>query len=137
MVIARQLLLGGLQMKFIGIMTGNSLDAIDCVLTEFDNDKIHDICGHSAEIPPLIANDFRTLKQKLSQNGGDICSFYNTETEFFTNLHIDEFYSDSISDFPLSLCAQKAFLVVKHGKKVKSWPKISMKTTEKIQKTKL
>ncbi len=74
-------------MKFIGIMTGNSLDAIDCVLTEFDNDKIHDICGHSAEIPPLIANDFRTLKQKLSQNGGDICSFYNTETKFFTNLH--------------------------------------------------
>lgn len=56
-------------------------------------------------------------------------------SEFFTNLHIDEFYSDSISDFPLSLCAQKAFLVVNHGKRVKTWPKISMKTTEKIQKT--
>lgn len=58
-------------------------------------------------------------------------------SEYFTNLHIDEFYSDSISDFPLSLCAQKAFLVVNHGKNVKEWPEITMKTTEKIQKTKL
>ncbi len=56
-------------------------------------------------------------------------------SDLFTNLHIDEFYSDSISDFPLSLCAQKAFIVVNHGKRVKEWPKISIKKTKRIQKT--
>ena len=58
-------------------------------------------------------------------------------SEYFTNLHIDEFYSDSMSDFPLSLCAEKAFLVVNHGKTVKNWPKITTRMTGKIQKTKL
>ena len=29
-----------------------------------------------------------------------------------------------MSDFPLSLCAEKAFLVVNRGKTVKKWPKI-------------
>lgn len=58
-------------------------------------------------------------------------------SDFFTNLHIDEFYSDSTSDFPLSLCAQKAFLVVNRAKTVKKWPKITQKMTGKIQNTKL
>lgn len=57
------------------------------------------------------------------------------KSEFFTNihLHIDEFYSDSMSDFPLSLCAEKAFLVVNRGKTVKKWPKITERMTGKIQ----
>ena len=33
--------------KIIGNMTGNSMDAIDLVLTEFDNDIMTDICAYS------------------------------------------------------------------------------------------
>ena len=33
--------------RIIGIMTGNSMDAIDAVLTEFDGEKIRDICSYS------------------------------------------------------------------------------------------
>ena len=33
--------------RLIGNMTGNSMDAIDLVLTEFDNDKMHDICTYT------------------------------------------------------------------------------------------
>ena len=44
--------------RIIGIMTGNSMDAIDVVLTEFDNEKIRDIC--SLSIPYGISE-----KQKI------------------------------------------------------------------------
>lgn len=56
----------------IGIMTGNSLDAVDAVLTRFEGNKIRDVAGHSADIPASMAEGFRRLKQTLSQNGGDI-----------------------------------------------------------------
>ena len=77
-------------------------------------------------------NSFFISFSLLISNGSNKYGVY-TNTARLTVL--DGFYSDSISDFPLSLCAQKAFLVVNHGKRVKTWPKISMKTTEKIQKT--
>lgn len=31
----------------VGVMTGNSMDSIDLVLTEFSGEKIHDICSYS------------------------------------------------------------------------------------------
>lgn len=56
----------------IGIMTGNSLDAVDTVATEFTEDTIKDLGGFSLDIPLNIADDFRQLKQLIADNNGDI-----------------------------------------------------------------
>jgi anhydro-N-acetylmuramic acid kinase len=55
--------------KFLamGIMTGNSLDAVDLVLTEFKtNGEIKDIVGISAPYPKSLADDLRRLRASLS-----------------------------------------------------------------------
>lgn len=70
-----------------GIMTGNSLDAVDVVLTRFDGSVITDICGHSKVIPDIVADGFRRLKALLAENGGDIESFYAGNRQEFENLH--------------------------------------------------
>ena len=71
----------------VGIMTGNSLDAVDVVLTKFENNLIEDVCGYTKDIPQNIANGFRLLKNKLSDNGGDIEQIYTDEKDFFTDIH--------------------------------------------------
>ncbi|MGN1063745.1 MAG: anhydro-N-acetylmuramic acid kinase [Alphaproteobacteria bacterium] len=50
----------------IGIMTGNSLDAADAVLTCFDGDKITDIAGYTLPYPAELRADFLTLRAYLS-----------------------------------------------------------------------
>ncbi|MBE6452435.1 MAG: hypothetical protein E7012_02970 [Alphaproteobacteria bacterium] len=77
-------------MKFIGVMTGNSLDAIDIVLTDFNHKQIKDICGHSKPIPQEIREKFILLRQKLSSNFGDIENIYQESTADFHLLH-DEY----------------------------------------------
>lgn len=47
---------------------------------------------------------------------------------------IDNFYSDSLSDTPLALCAEKAHLVIKKAFKAIDWPDIDSKTMEKVKK---
>ncbi len=74
-------------MKTIGIMTGNSLDAIDVIITEFTDNRIFDICGHSLPIPTEIANGFRQLKEKLQKNGGNIQKIYSQNSDDFLKLH--------------------------------------------------
>ena len=49
----------------IGIMTGNSLDAVDVVLTDFSGSKITDIAG--ASLPYT-----KTLRKKMEQLNGEI-----------------------------------------------------------------
>ena len=71
----------------MGIMTGNSLDAADVVLTKFENNLIEDICGYTKDIPQNIADGFRLLKNKLADNGGDIKKIYIEEKDFFTDIH--------------------------------------------------
>ena len=71
----------------IGIMTGNSLDAVDAVLTHFSRNKISDICGHSIEIPQNISSGFRKLKEMLAQNDGDIKVIANNPKLHFKDLH--------------------------------------------------
>ena len=68
-------------MKCIGIMTGNSLDAVDAVLSEFNNNDINDICGHSLPIPPMMADDFRRLKTELADNNGNIRQIYDNSPQ--------------------------------------------------------
>ena len=77
-------------MKCIGIMTGNSLDAIYVVLTEFNNSSITDICTHSKDIPLTLAEKFRQLKKQLTTNNGDIEQIYQINSDNFTKLH-DEY----------------------------------------------
>ena len=47
---------------------------------------------------------------------------------------IDHFYSDSLSDTPLALCAEKAHLVTNRASKVTDWPKLDSATTAKVKK---
>ena len=76
-------------MKFIGVMTGNSLDAVDVVLTEFNDKSIKDICGYSLPIPQEISSKFIELKQKLILNNGDIEKIYKDSPQEFLILHDD------------------------------------------------
>lgn len=47
---------------------------------------------------------------------------------------IDNFYSDSLADTPIALCAEKAHLVTKKATKVNDWPDLDSATMEKVKK---
>ena len=47
---------------------------------------------------------------------------------------IDNFYSDSLADTPLALCAQKAHLVTKRATTVIDWPDLDSQTVKKVKK---
>ncbi len=45
---------------------------------------------------------------------------------------IENFYSDSLADTPLALCAEKAQLVTHKAQVVEDWPKLDIETIEKV-----
>jgi phosphoserine phosphatase len=45
---------------------------------------------------------------------------------------IDNFYSDSLADTPIALCAEKAHLVTKKASTVIDWPELDEKTLSKV-----
>lgn len=47
---------------------------------------------------------------------------------------IEHFYSDSLSDTPLALCADKAHLVTNRATRVVDWPELDSATTAKVKK---
>lgn len=47
---------------------------------------------------------------------------------------IDNFYSDSITDTPLALCAEKAHLVTKGASTVTDWPALDKKFAKKVKR---
>ena len=47
---------------------------------------------------------------------------------------IENFYSDSLSDTPLALCADKAFFVTKRATAVTDWPDLDAPTKQKVKK---
>ena len=47
---------------------------------------------------------------------------------------IDNFYSDSLADTPLALCAEKAFLVSKKASTMTEWPELDEETLRKAKK---
>ena len=49
-------------------------------------------------------------------------------------LRIEHFYSDSLSDTPLALCAEKAHYVIKKATTVIDWPDLDAETMEKVKK---
>ena len=61
--------------KTIGIMTGNSLDAADAVLSVFDDDDgVCDLAAFSLPYPPALRERFLRLKENIlcfdGGNGG-------------------------------------------------------------------
>ena len=51
--------------KIIGNMTGNSMDAIDLVLTEFDGNVIHDICSYSKPYSAKMQQNIESLRTNV------------------------------------------------------------------------
>ena len=51
--------------RIIGNMTGNSMDAVDLVLTEFDGDKMHDICSFSKPYSKKIQQKMENLRVQV------------------------------------------------------------------------
>lgn len=47
---------------------------------------------------------------------------------------IENFYSDSLADTPLALCAEKAHLVTNNASTVVDWPELDEATAEKVMK---
>ena len=47
---------------------------------------------------------------------------------------IENFYSDSLSDTPLALCAEKAHMVTNHARTVIDWPELDAETMKKVRK---
>ena len=54
------------KLRLIGIMTGNSMDAIDLVLTEFENDKMRDVCSLSVPYSVTQKRQIDDLRQWVS-----------------------------------------------------------------------
>ncbi len=46
---------------------------------------------------------------------------------------IENFYSDSLADTPLALCAEKAHLVIKNASTVIDWPDLDEETMKKVR----
>ena len=76
-------------MRCIGIMTGNSLDAVDVVITDFNDDRINDVGSFSLPVPQAMAAEFRLLKQALQTAGGDIATICRQNETRFAKLHND------------------------------------------------
>ncbi len=74
-------------MNYLGIMTGNSLDAVDVVMTSFEGEKMTDVFGYSKPIPKEIAEGFRKLKVDLQLKNGNIAEVYAANPAEFDGLH--------------------------------------------------
>jgi phosphoserine phosphatase len=47
---------------------------------------------------------------------------------------IEDFYSDSLADTPLALCAERAHLVTRRGSSIQDWPDLDPKTVERVRR---
>ena len=58
-------------LRIIGNMTGNSMDAIDLVLTEFDGDKMHDVCSYSKPYSKCMQEKMENLRTLVTDKTKD------------------------------------------------------------------
>ena len=86
--------------RIIGNMTGNSMDAIDLVLTEFDGDIMHDICSYTKPYSKEMQTKIENLRSLV---------FNKTKSEIenladFKSIHDD--YITQIADCINEMCQQ-------------------------------
>lgn len=102
-----------------GIMTGNSLDAVDVVLTRFSGKNISDVCGYTKIIPDKTAAGFRNLKAALAVNGGNISALYAENRQGFEELHdaYIELVAQTVTEMFVqnNICPEKVDAVGFHG----------------------
>lgn len=66
---------GGDYLLAIGVMTGNSLDGADLVLTRFDIDgTMEDLCVHGAPMPERMGRSLREVRAKVNEANGDMAA---------------------------------------------------------------
>lgn len=94
--------LGRERLYSVGIMTGNSMDGVDVVLTEFRKDgSIRDIASHSEPFPNGLAQSLRAFRACLNDAQFDIAA---AETAFGTATGNPKSLDDA-HDLYLEACA--------------------------------
>ena len=84
--------------RIIGNMTGNSMDAIDLVLTEFDDDKMSDICTFTRPYTKEMQTRIENLRKKaFNKTSEEIMAL-----EEFNSVHDD--YVRQIADCINEMC---------------------------------
>lgn len=82
------------QCRIIGNMTGNSMDAIDLVLTEFNNNKMKDICTYSKPYTKNMQEKMEYLRAQVS---------VKTQDEILNIPHFHEIHDEYISEIATSI----------------------------------
>ncbi len=72
-------------MKIIGVMTGNSLDGCDIILTEFNNGHMKDIAFLSKKISDTLQKNILKLKERIKKR--DLLSINLKDDSFFLEVH--------------------------------------------------
>lgn len=86
--------------RIIGNMTGNSMDAIDLVLTEFDGDKMRDVCTYTKPYSQDMQQKIEQLRRLVyNKTGKEIASI----PEF---LPIHNAYIHQIAECINEMCAE-------------------------------
>jgi anhydro-N-acetylmuramic acid kinase len=71
----------------VGVMTGNSLDGVDVVLTRFSADgEIEDVASHSIDLEEEFSNRLRAVRTAINESKGDM------------NLAVERFGKDQFLD---------------------------------------
>lgn len=88
--------------RIIGNMTGNSMDAIDLVLTEFDGDRMTDICSYSEPYSDTMRQKVALLRDMVTKNKISMEAFERTEE--FNDFHDN--YIKGIAHAILTMCQE-------------------------------
>lgn len=56
----------------LGVMTGNSLDAADAVLTSFEDGKMSDVAGYTLKFPQKLTEDLLSVRRLILQHNADM-----------------------------------------------------------------
>ena len=91
--------------KTIGIMTGNSLDAVDVVLTEFGTDTIKDLSSHTKPYPKELTDKMLKLRALVKDVDSEMDKL--SENEFFVST-VNE-YTTLVADTVKELMAHSRY----------------------------
>lgn len=72
----------------IGVMTGNSLDGVDVVLSRFTADGvIEDILSHGTDLPTTLADKLRLIRSRINEHGGNVEKAVAVDPAEFRTVH--------------------------------------------------